>query len=137
MTLDLSRVRLLLGDPDGTLLDDDQLPLLIGTEVNDYLAAAICAEALAARFSRSVTFSVEGLSIQNSFKADNYRKLADRLRGMAEDASGQDGSTIGTSVLGVSKGEMEGVTADGDREKNRFSLGMHDYPGSSLPRQTD
>jgi hypothetical protein len=137
MAADTDLVRLLIGDPDGTLLDDDQLALLIGSEISAYLAGAICADALAAKFSRSVTFSVEGLTIQNSLKADNYRKLADRLRSQAEDASGPNGETIGASVLGISKADMRSATQDTDRENSRFSVGMHDYPGTVLPSETD
>jgi hypothetical protein len=135
MAVDTTLVRILIGDTDDSnqLLDDDQLPLICAGFNSSTLAAAACADAIAAKFSRSVTFSVEGLSIQNSQKAANYRALAQRLRAHAVLTDG----SLGASVLGVSKSAMDAVDENTDRTPSRFKVGMSDYPGTSVARTVD
>jgi hypothetical protein len=136
MAVNTDLVRILIGDTDDSnqLLDDDQVALLTASFSSSTLAAAACADALAAKFSRSVTFSVEGLSIQNSQKAANYRALAQRLRAQAVL---NDPGALGASVLGVSKGEMDAVDDNTDRTPSRFKVGMSDYPGTHVARTVD
>lgn len=136
MAVDLDLVRLLIGDadPDSQLFDDDQLTLLTASYSSSTLAAAACADALAAKFSRKVTFSLEGLRFENSTKAEAYRELAQRLRSQAVLT---DPGALGASVLGVSQGEMQTVDDDADREPNRFEVGMQDYPGTQPRDRND
>jgi hypothetical protein len=136
MAVNTDLVRLLIGDTDDSnqLLDDDQVALLTASFSSSTLAAAACADALAAKFSRSVTFSVEGLSIQNSQKAANYRALAQRLRSQAVLT---DPGALGASVLGISKSEMDAVDDNLDRTPSRFKVGMSDYPGASVAGTVD
>ncbi|QOZ25280.1 hypothetical protein [Bradyrhizobium sp. CCBAU 51753] len=125
-------VRLKVGDTDGSLLSDDQIDLLIDGQSSSNLAAALCADALAAKFSRSVTFAVEGLRIENSNKAQAYLALAQRLRAQA--ALSDAGGIGAPSVGGISKSQMETVDGDTDREPNRFKVGMSDAPGTMPAR---
>ena len=136
MAVDTDLVRLLVGDadPDNQLLTDDQVTLISAQFSSSTLAAAACADALAAKFSRSVTFSVEGLSIQNSQKAANFRALAQRLRSQAVL---NDPGALGASVLGVSKSEMDAVDDNLDRTPSRFKVGMSDFPGTSVAGTID
>lgn len=129
MAVDLDLVRLLIGDadPDSQLFDDDQMTLLTASYSSSTLAAAACADALAAKFSRKVTFSLEGLRFENSTKAVAYRELAQRLRAQAVLT---DPGALGASVLGVSRGEMQSVADNTDREPSRFKVGMQDFPGT-------
>ena len=136
MAVDTDLVRLLVGDadPDNQLLTDDQVASLTAQYSSNSLAAAACADALAAKFSRSVTFSVEGLSIQNSQKAANYRALAQRLR---SNAILTDDGALGASVLGTSRSEMDAVDDNPDRTPSRFKTGMMDFPGAPIARSVD
>ncbi|MCC8946008.1 hypothetical protein H8A97_13085 [Bradyrhizobium sp. Arg62] len=139
MAIDLDTVRALVGDVDDgnstLLLDDDTIELITAGFSSNYLAAAAVADAIAAKFSRSVTFSVEGLTIQNSQKAKAYLEMAQRLRSQAtlNDAGG-----IGTpSISGTSTSHMDAIDNDIDRDPSRFKVGMSDYPGTSLARGRD
>lgn len=136
MAVDTDLVRLLVGDADDSnqLLSDDQIALITAQFSSPSLAAAACADALAAKFSRSVTFSVEGLSIQNSQKATAYRLLAQRLRAQAVLT---DDGALGASVLGTSKSKMDAVDDNLDRTPSRFKVGMSDYPGTSVAGTVD
>jgi hypothetical protein len=136
MAVDTDLVRLLVGDadPDNQMLTDDQVALVTAQFSSSTLAAAAVADALAGKFSRSVTFSVEGLSIQNSQKAANFRALAQRLRA---NAVLTDDGALGASVLGISKSQMETVDEDTDRNPSRFKVGMSDFPGTQVARTPD
>jgi len=136
MAVDTDLVRLLVGDtdPDNQLLTDDQVTALTASYSSPSLAAAAVADALAAKYSRSVTFSVSGLTIQNSQKAANYRLLAQRLRA---NAILTDDGALGASVLGTSKSEMDAVDDDTDRTPSRFKVGMSDYPGTHVANSPD
>lgn len=135
MAVDADLVRLLIGDADteSQLLTDDQITALTASFSSSTLAAAACADAIAAKFSRKVSFSLEGLRFENSTKAQAYLNLAQRLRSQAAltDAGG-----LGASVMGVSKSEMQTVDDDTDREPSRFKTGMQEFPGT-LPRVLD
>lgn len=126
VTVDLETVRVLVGDADpaAELITDDQLALIVDGYGSTRLAAAAVADSIAALFSRKVSFSLEGLRIENSSKAANYRALADRLRLEAENEPGQ----MGFSVLGVSVAAVEAADADDDRVPSKFEIGMQQDP---------
>ena len=136
MAVDTDLVRLLVGDtdPDNQLFTDDQVTALTASYSSASLAAAAVADALAGKFSRSVTFSVSGLTIQNSQKSANYRLLAQRLRA---NAILTDDGALGASVLGTSKSEMDAVDDNLDRAPSRFKVGMSDYPGTHVANAPD
>lgn len=126
-TLDTDAIRALVGDNDASaqLVSDDTIELVADGYTSLRLGAAAVADAIAAKFSRKVSFSLEGLKFENSTKAEAYRKLADRLR--AEAARGEEDS-IGVSVLGISISEMETVSDDTDRNPANFQVGMQQDP---------
>jgi hypothetical protein len=136
MAVDIDLVRLLVGDTDDSnqLFTDDQIATLTCQYSSPSLAAAAVADGLAAKYSRSVTFSVSGLTIQNSQKSANYRLLAQRLRA---NAILTDDGGLGASVLGTSKSEMAAVDEDPDRTPSRFKVGMSDYPGTHVATAPD
>lgn len=137
MALDFDLVRILYGDTDeaNQLLTDEQLELLTTAAGNNFLAAASAADALSAKYSRSVSFTVEGLSIQNGFKAENYAKLADRLRNQSNDYL--TGGTLGASVSGVSISEMESVAQDTDRVPNELQSPPFDEDRKNISDPND
>lgn len=132
---DIELIRLYLGDTDpaNALVSDDQIELIFGVQTNHILAAAVLARHLAGKYSRSVSFSVEGLSISSSQKAEAYLKLADALEQQAVSGAtlpGGASANLGAPFVGgVSLGEMDGVVADTDRNPSQFSVGMHDDKG--------
>src|SRR4051794_6003573 len=108
MTSDeIATVRFLLGGISSSLVSDADMAIAYGLAAGDlFETAALCADGLAGKYSSSVTFSVEGLSIQNAQKVENWRRLASSLRARGENGSG----SIGTpSVFGISLGDMEAV----------------------------
>ncbi len=133
MSIDTDLVRTLVGDDDADnqLMTDDQVNRIVANYSSNYLAAAGLADAIAAKFSRKVTFSLEGLSIQNVQKADNYRKLAQRLRSQAllDDPGG-----LGMIVTGTSKSGMDAVEDNSDRTQTKFKVDMQKAP---IPSEDD
>jgi hypothetical protein len=77
------KVRFLLGDTSNSaateLLADGEVTWLLTEETNVYRAAAVGAEAIAAKFSRLADTSVGDVSVQNSQKSKQYLELAKRL----------------------------------------------------------
>jgi len=130
MAVDFDLVRILIGDTDDStqLLDDVQLAAVCASFSSSTLAAAACADAIAGKFSRSVTFSVEGLRIDNTAKAEAYLKLAQRLRVRA--ANDDEGALGVPRIPGTSLGEMAAADADTDRNEGRFKVGREDFPGT-------
>lgn len=127
MTIDVDTIRALVGDTDEAtqLLDEDTMALIIAPYSSTYLAAAAVADAIAAKFSRKVDFSLEGLRFSNSQKAKAYLELGQRLR---VQANNDDSSTIGMSITGTSRGEMQAVVSDDDRVQGLFEVGMQQDP---------
>jgi len=78
-------VRLLVGDTDtdDQLIQNEEIEFALSIQAdNVYLAAADVADMLSARFTRSVSLSVEGLSAQFERRAVAFAELAMRLRQM-------------------------------------------------------
>lgn len=127
MAIDIDTIRALVGDQDEAteLLDDETIELLTAGQSSNIVGAAIVADAIAAKFSRKVDFSLEGLRFSNSQKATAYRALAQRLR---VQANNEDSSAIGISVTGTSVGEMKSVNANADLVKGEFKVGMQQDP---------
>jgi len=127
MAIDLDTVRVLVGDadPDTQLLDDDSMTFAIGDISTTYAAAAAVARAIAAKFSRKVDFSLEGLRFSNSQKAKAYLELAQRLDVQSNNS---DSSAIGVVITGTSLGDMNSVQQDSDRPRDLFEVGMQQDP---------
>ncbi|HAM42173.1 MAG TPA: hypothetical protein DCP69_12825 [Candidatus Omnitrophica bacterium] len=77
------KVRFLLQDTTNTtarpaLMQDDEVDFALGVEMNIYMAAALCADALSTRFRGASSKSVGGLSI--SYDPKLWEGIAARLR---------------------------------------------------------
>ncbi len=118
-------VRFRLGDTDSTdqLLADEEIDAAIATEGNRYLAAAICAEAIAGKYARDSDKRVGPLAISASQRAKTYITLAKRLR-----------TEIATRVApycgGISQDDIQTVEDDTDRVPADFAVGFQDTPGT-------
>lgn len=77
------KVRFLIGDTSNVaateLLADGEITWILTQETNVYRAAAVAAEAIAAKFSRLADTSVGDVSVSNSQKVAQYTDLAKRL----------------------------------------------------------
>lgn len=75
-------VRFMLGDTDSSdpLVTDEEIAWLLDQGIGVEETAARMAEALAAKFARQVSTSVEGVSINASDRATQFRALAAHLR---------------------------------------------------------
>lgn len=129
LTTDIDKVRFLIGDTDvsNAVVSNEEITGLVTLMGSVYLAAAQAADGLAGKYSRSVSFAVEGLRIENTQKYEHYRGLAQTLRAQASLASGGLGTPF---VGGVSKSAMDTVDDDPDREPSRFKVGQMDFPGT-------
>lgn len=124
---EMLRIRSLIGDPDGDVVDDELVQSWWDYTAGDlFETAALLADGLCAKYSKSATFAVEGLRIENASKAENYRELAQRLRVTKGSVAGSIGVPF---VGGVSISEMEGVEDDADRTPSRAAIGLHDIDG--------
>lgn len=133
LATDRDRIRLLVGDinTSSQLYSDEEIAGLQSLYGSVLLTAAAVCDALAAKFSRSVSFSVEGLSISNSEKSDNYRKLAAILRARATSDPGAFGPAF---VGGISTAAMDAVDANSDRTPSQVKVGIHDFDNSGSDR---
>jgi hypothetical protein len=122
----LDAVRFYIGDtdPDNEILSDDEITALL-TETGDqpFLAAALAAEAIAARYARRVDKSVGDLHISNSQLSKQYRDLASQLRSRAT-LSGAAAPYAG----GISIADKQTVEANTDRVQPIFRRNLHDNP---------
>jgi len=121
-------VRFLVGDTDkhDPLVSDEEILFFLEEfPTSSYHAAAEVAESLAARFSREVNQSADGLSWSGDSLSQKYYELADRLRRMA---ARKLRSGFAPYAGGLSKNERKLDDADDDLEKGHFRSHMHDNP---------
>lgn len=116
-------VRFLVGDTDTAdqLASDEEIAWSItaaGSRV--YGAAALVARAIAGRFARKVSTSVDGVSQQLQQKHAQYLAMADRYDAMA--AKGAAGLLPRPFVGG-------GAATAAAGPDTIFSIGMDDHPG--------
>lgn len=112
----IDAVRLLVGDTDvaDPLIQDEEIEFMLGLqEGNQYLAAADIADVLSAKFTRSVSLSVEGLSAQFERRAIAFAELAVRLRQMNKRRRNKKFSHF--------------LDEQFTTHKPAFDVGMHDY----------
>jgi len=83
-TLRASKVRLLVGDNDGSAnyeLEDDEIAYFLAERGNAVKAASADAcQALATRYSKLASFTADGLNVQNGERAAQYAARAKELR---------------------------------------------------------
>lgn len=131
----LGQVRLYIGDTVSTnaVLTDADINGLLAVYTSPISTAVALCYALAGKYSRAVSFSVEGLSISNSQKSDHYLNLAKELRYLVGSDGGADPAGLGgvgaigdAFVGGTSQGEMTSVDEDTDRTESAFEVGKFD-----------
>jgi hypothetical protein len=127
------RVRFYIDDrePTAPLFSNEEIDAMLTIGIRPLAAAASLADALAVRYGRLVSQSIDGASFSYGERAKFYLELANRLR--AQDMLGiVDGAAaLGTVFIsGVSRGDMASVDADTDRTPSSFTIGQHDDLGS-------
>lgn len=78
----VSKVRLLIPDNDSTAydLEDAEIEYFLGTVGNNVTATAVkCCRWLARSYSKKVSFTADGLTMQHSQRAAEFAKRADEL----------------------------------------------------------
>lgn len=123
------RVRFLLQDTTNTtarpnLLDDGEIAWVLTTEANIYMAAAICADALASRFRGLKSKTVGGLSL--SWAVESWEAIAKKLR-----ARGSSHQVL--SAGGVLKDDRDAIWQDSDLIRPSFFADIHQDAGQLPP----
>ncbi len=124
------QVRFYLGDTDSTApqLADEEVDFTILIRGNAFGATALCAKALSAKYSRLVSTSADGVSVQLAQKATAYATLAKEY---------QDKEVLYYGVAyagGISQSDMRARISDPDRVPDIFRIGMSDNPpGDGVP----
>ena len=125
----LNIARLLVGDTDSSdplVQNEEILFALSQTGNNVYYAAVWTCRAIAAKFSRMVTTTLDGaLSANYSDKAKQYNQLAVQIEAQGKKTSGK---ALGVSAGGISVAAMNVANSDPDRVKPAFSITQFDNP---------
>lgn len=122
---DLYQVRRLLGDvlPSDWQMTDAEIRWFITQRTNVYGAAADCARALAAQFSRKVDVTTpNGMSTNNNEIAAKYLKLAAQL----DAQSINRGAGAIAYAGGISVADKVTVQQNSDRVQPSFNIGLQD-----------
>jgi len=137
----ISAVRFLVGDPDDgtgttTQLSDLEVQFALDQATDDvYAAAAICARALGARYSRRVDTRFETIDTKYSQLAENYARLA---RSLDKQSSTYGSRGVGVPQAGgISIADDSTARANEDRVKPYFGDNMFGNPPSPVTRYED
>lgn len=131
------KIRFMTGDTDSTRVQalDEEIYGVLTYEPSPAYAAAIVADALAAKYSFQVSTVNGSMRIAAEHRMSHYMKLADRLRaGGPGDVPGDPNLNLSTmSVQGTSIAAKDAILSDSDNVQNVFKLGQDDHPdtGSS------
>jgi len=132
---DINNVRFLIGDTDSTdyAITNDNIAFSLTQAGGDvYVAAAICARALAAKYASLVDTQFESVSSDYSQLSENYYKLAVRLEAQAK-KFGSKG--LGIPVAGgLTYSDIEANDLNDDRvqpkfKQDQFANPPRDYEG--------
>lgn len=123
----INTVRLLVGDTDTTdqLVQNEEITFALSqTGDNVYYAAVWICRAIAAKFSRMVTTTLDGaLSANYSDKAKQYNQLAVQVEAQGKKTSGK---ALGVSAGGISVAAMDLANATTDRVTPAFGVTQFD-----------
>lgn len=123
----INTVRLLVGDTDTTdqLVQNEEITFALSqTGDNVYYAAVWICRAIAAKFSRMVTTTLDGaLSANYSDKAKQYNQLAIQVEAQGKKTSGK---ALGISAGGISVAAMDLANATTDRVPPAFGVTQFD-----------
>ena len=120
---DLSWVRAQINDTSSAnaLLQDEEINLFLGDAANKYEAAARCARALGASFSRNALKQVGKLKMSMAEASEFYFNLAKSLDNDSSKFSG------GAWAGGVSNSDKEIQTSDPDWAGASFTRNQFDF----------
>jgi hypothetical protein len=118
------QIRFALGDTDieDFQLQDEEILFAYGLRGNVWGATAMCAEALAAKYSRLTSISADGVSQALNQKAVQFRAIAAEYQ--RKEVVYRAVPTLG----GVSISDMWQVLANLDRVPDIFRIGINDDP---------
>ena len=123
----INTVRLLVGDTDTTdqLVQNEEITFALSqTGDNVYYAAVWICRAIAAKFSRMVTTTLDGaLSANYSDRAKQYTQLAIQIEAQGKKTSGK---ALGISAGGISVAAMDLANATTDRVPPAFGVTQFD-----------
>lgn len=117
------------------LISDEEIALYTtgpSAQANDYLAAAACAQDIAAMMARRVAMSAGGTSVQLNQQAEAFERLAKRLRTQSLRLVGVAGFAGGISITDKSTREE-----DSDSVVPFFTREQGDPISSALQADTD
>ncbi|NPV72077.1 MAG: hypothetical protein HPY55_15840 [Firmicutes bacterium] len=114
------QVRFLVGDTlaDDPLLSDEEIEFALASEVNTYLAAAFCCEAIAAKFARQADVSIGDYREAANQKAEAYRRKAEDLRIRALRA-------VAPYAGALTVADKQALATDPGAVQPAFRVGMH------------
>lgn len=127
----IATVRFYTGETSSSsavLTNEEIAAILANITANHKLAAAICADAIAAYYADQPDTKNEGLDVMKSQRAKAYERLAANLRRQA-------GASAGMFVGGRSKQTKTDRSRDTDLPQPAFTRTMDDYPGT-IPSTT-
>jgi hypothetical protein len=129
---DIGKVRFAVGDTDTTdqQLQDEEINYLLTSFGSVAGAAVAAARAIAAKYARLVSSSVESVSESAEQRYAHYTQLAAQL---AANAAGGASSPL-PYVGGISVSAVEARETNTDRVQNDFVSGMFDNPNGYVPR---
>ena len=127
----LNTVRLLVGDTDTTdqLVQNEEVAFALA-QVNDnvYYAGSWVCKAIAAKFSRMVTTTLDGaLSSNYSDRAKQYQQLSIQIEAQGRKTSGK---SLGVFGGGISVVAVEVVRENPDRIKPAFTIDQFENTGA-------
>jgi hypothetical protein len=126
---DLDKVRFYTGDTDSAapIFSDEEITgalTIYGTSIQTAIGMA---DAMAAKYARRITMTIDGATFDYSNLAKQFAELGERLREQALEVAGALGAPF---VGGVSIADIDNNDADTDRPPSRFKVGMDDAPST-------
>jgi hypothetical protein len=125
---DRDKVRFLVGDTDRNcpLVQDEEIAWALSSQSTITVAAAVCCEAIAARYGRLATVRVGDVS-------KNCGDISKAFRERAKELRDNDSSDLAALALpsfgGLSISQKETLANDTDAVQPSFQKGMDDIPG--------
>jgi hypothetical protein len=134
----INTVRLLVGDTDTSdqLVQNEEITFALA-QVGDnvYYAGSWVCKAIAAKFSRMVTTTLDGaLSANYSDRAKQYQQLSLQIEAQGKKTSGK---SLGVYGGGISVTAVAAVREDSDRIKPAFTIDQFDNSGAADQYITD
>ena len=127
---DSDMVRFRIGDTDTTdqLLSNEEIAAILAVQSDTTLAAAQCAEALAAKYARKASFGNMSLRV-GAERFKQFKGLAATLRSQSSADALAKGAAI--TVGGRLISEREALASDTSVVQPAFRVNDNDHPGYS------